>query len=83
MGSILDGVKFFGAATVGTKGQIVIPAEAREELQIREGDKLVIFSPPDRKGFMTIKAEVLEQTLQDLQSGIGNMLNSTKQRKEK
>lgn len=34
--------KFFGMATVGTKGQIVIPVEAREDLGIKEGDKLVI-----------------------------------------
>jgi len=31
-----------GIATVGTKGQIVIPVEARKELGISEGDKLVI-----------------------------------------
>ncbi len=31
-----------GMATVGSKGQIVIPAEARRELGIEEGDKLVI-----------------------------------------
>jgi AbrB family looped-hinge helix DNA binding protein len=32
----------FGLATVGTKGQIVIPVEARKELGITEGDKLII-----------------------------------------
>lgn len=31
-----------GTATVGTKGQIVIPAEARERLGIRPGDKVFI-----------------------------------------
>lgn len=31
-----------GMATVGAKGQIVIPVEARKELGIQEGDKLVI-----------------------------------------
>ena len=31
-----------GMATVGAKGQIVIPAEVRRELGIEEGDKLVI-----------------------------------------
>lgn len=27
--------KLFGTATVGTKGQVVIPAQAREELNIK------------------------------------------------
>jgi len=34
---------FYGAATVGEKGQIVIPAEAREKLKIQKGDKLLVF----------------------------------------
>jgi AbrB family looped-hinge helix DNA binding protein len=33
---------FYGLATVGAKGQIVIPAKAREELKIEPGDSLVI-----------------------------------------
>lgn len=32
--------KLYGTATVGTKGQVVIPAAAREELHIHEGDRL-------------------------------------------
>lgn len=31
-----------GTATVGAKGQIVIPAEAREKMGIQPGDKLFI-----------------------------------------
>jgi AbrB family looped-hinge helix DNA binding protein len=31
-----------GIATVGAKGQIVIPVEARKELGLEEGDKVVI-----------------------------------------
>lgn len=38
--------KFFGVATVGAKGQIVIPSEARKTLNIKPGDKLVIISGP-------------------------------------
>ncbi len=39
-----DGPEFFGSATVGERGQIVIPADARQKLDIRPGDKLMIFS---------------------------------------
>jgi AbrB family looped-hinge helix DNA binding protein len=38
--------EFFGSATVGERGQIVIPAEARQKLDINPGDKLLIFSGP-------------------------------------
>jgi len=34
---------FYGVATVGTKGQIVIPAEAREEMNLHPGEKVIIF----------------------------------------
>ena len=36
--------EFFGSATVGERGQIVIPAGARQKLEIKPGDKLLIFS---------------------------------------
>ena len=32
---------FLGSATVGTKGQIVIPADARSAMNVGEGDKVV------------------------------------------
>lgn len=34
--------KLYGTATVGTKGQVVIPVEAREKLNIHVGDKLYV-----------------------------------------
>ena len=37
---------FMGAVTVGERGQVVIPAEAREALEISPGDKLLVFLPP-------------------------------------
>ena len=36
--------KFFGTATVGAKGQVVIPLEARKSLNIKSGDKLIVMS---------------------------------------
>ena len=40
--------KFFGTATVGAKGQIVIPLEARKLLNIKSGDKLIVMSRHSR-----------------------------------
>lgn len=35
--------KFYGAATLGEKGQVVIPSEAREIMDLNKGDKLLAF----------------------------------------
>lgn len=37
---------FYGVATIGTKGQIVIPAEAREAMNLHPGEKVIIFGKP-------------------------------------
>ena len=34
---------FYGATTIGEKGQIVIPQEVRELMKLEKGDKLLVF----------------------------------------
>lgn len=53
----ISGHMFFGAVTVGERGQIVIPAEARRALDIRPGEKLLVFAPPGHEGLMVVKVE--------------------------
>jgi len=36
--------KMYGAVTVGERGQVVIPVQARKLYQIKAGDKLVVFA---------------------------------------
>ncbi len=38
-------MKIYWIAKIGPKGQIVIPQEARQDLWIQPGDRVVIFSP--------------------------------------
>lgn len=38
-----NGEQFYGATTIGEKGQVVIPAEAREAMGLKKGDKLLVF----------------------------------------
>ncbi|MFO0702813.1 MAG: AbrB/MazE/SpoVT family DNA-binding domain-containing protein [Candidatus Andersenbacteria bacterium] len=35
--------EFHGTTTMGEKGQVVIPVEAREAMQIKKGEKLLVF----------------------------------------
>lgn len=40
--------KYAGTVTVGTKGQIVIPKEAREMFGIKPGDTLILLADVER-----------------------------------
>ncbi len=48
MQSILKG-RTFGSATVGERGQLVIPAGLRKAFNIKSGDQLMIFAKPDKR----------------------------------
>lgn len=49
--------KCYGSATIGERGQIVIPAEARQELALEPGDKLLVFGRSGRGMLVIIKAD--------------------------
>lgn len=55
--------KFYGSTTVGERGQVVIPAEARRDLQITPTTKLLVFGSPDRGGLIFTKAESVTEFL--------------------
>lgn len=38
----------YGTVTVGARGQVVIPKEARKALNIRQGEKLIVISGPPK-----------------------------------
>ncbi len=59
---------FFGTATVGEKGQIVIPQEARQAYEIKPGDKLLVAGKAGHKALMLIKADVLTSRIEHLNS---------------
>lgn len=56
---------FYGSATVGERGQVVIPAEARNELEIKPGDKLLIMKHPVHQGLMMVKLDHLRDFLDE------------------
>jgi len=52
--------RVYGAATVGERGQIALPADARRELSIDPGDKLMVFGNKLNGSIVLIKADVFE-----------------------
>ena len=51
------GPKLYGAVTVGERGQVAIPAEARRDLEIKPNTKLLVFSGPNEDALMFVKAD--------------------------
>ncbi len=67
MGKIpMHNKKLYGTATVGTKGQIVIPADARKELGIEEGDRLYVVGSPDGGFLGLLREETLQEMVQHM-----------------
>ena len=52
---------FFGTATVGERGQLVIPADARKRFDIAPGDKMLILSAPGKNGLMLCKLSAMRE----------------------
>ncbi len=52
---------FFGTATVGERGQIVIPADARKRFDIEPGDKMLILTAPGKNGLMLCKLSAMRE----------------------
>ena len=50
---------FQGTATVGERGQVVIPVQARETCGIEPGDKLLAFTHAGGAGVMFVKLEAM------------------------
>ena len=60
--------KIYGSATVGERGQIVIPMDARKFLSIKPGDKLMVFAKSDMIGL--IPMEEFSQMLDKMSEAI-------------
>ncbi len=55
--------KVFGSMVVSPKGQVVIPANARKELDIGSGDTLLACGTPHGQGLLLLKVDAVEQIM--------------------
>jgi AbrB family looped-hinge helix DNA binding protein len=63
--------KFYGSTIIGEKGQVVIPKEAREDLKLKKGEKLLVFGMGEMIALMKFSnlkkfMEYLEKHLKSL-----------------
>jgi len=73
--------KILGTATLNEKGQLVIPAEARNELELEAGTKIVIMKSPRKSALILIKAEHVEGMLKNLSDALNDIKSDTKKKK--
>lgn len=57
---------FYGSVTIGERGQIVIPAEARKHYSLSPGDKLLVFRHPQAHGMVLARLDDVETLLGEL-----------------
>jgi bifunctional DNA-binding transcriptional regulator/antitoxin component of YhaV-PrlF toxin-antitoxin module len=68
----------FGTAVLGPRGQLVIPMEARKELGIDTGSKLLVFGHFGGRGLIFIKAEAAEELLNIMSSRLDEVAELVK-----
>jgi len=79
---------FYGTATIGTKGQVVIPAKARDDLKLKPGDQVIVVGRQGKNGqgmlcfFPTSSAEAFLEELTKKLSDVQSALNLAKQQGE-
>ena len=69
----------FGTAVLGPRGQLVIPVEARKELGIDTGSKLLVFGHFGGRGLIFIKAEAAEELLNIMSSRLHEITKLVKE----
>ena len=57
---------FYGTVTVGERGQVVIPAEARRQFGIETGDKLLVFNHPISRCFSLVKIDAARDYMEQM-----------------
>ncbi len=57
---------FYGAVTIGERGQVVIPAAARKHHGLEPGEKLLVFRHPHARGIMLARIEDVEALVTEL-----------------
>ena len=64
------GKNIWGSVAIGERGQIVIPKAARDNFDMKAGDRLIVVS--DEQGIALVPAETFERKMQELMDKLYN-----------
>lgn len=62
-------LEFFGSATVGERGQVVLPIELRKKIQLQPGDKLIVMGTLGDNLILLLKSDFLINILGKIEQG--------------
>lgn len=62
--------RLYGTVKVGERGQVVIPAKARKELDIKPGDLLFVMAGRNRRGIAMVKADAMKELAEKIMQGL-------------
>jgi AbrB family looped-hinge helix DNA binding protein len=63
----------YGTVKVGERGQIVIPAKARMEFNIKPGDLLLVMAGRKKRGLAIVKTDAMREFAQRILEGLGKL----------
>jgi AbrB family looped-hinge helix DNA binding protein len=65
----------FGSTTLSAKGQVVIPGQARRELQLEQGTRLLVFESHGRAGtgLLLMSADTVADFVQEASSRLADL----------
>ncbi len=68
---------FYGSVTLGERGQIVIPSEARKRHGLEAGDKLLVFRHPHVRGLVLARVDDVQALTKELQEWVDRVSSMT------
>jgi AbrB family looped-hinge helix DNA binding protein len=60
----------YGTVKVGDRGQVVIPSQARKDLNIQSGDLLLVMAGRNRRGIAMVKADAMRELADRIMRGL-------------
>ena len=76
MGFHPKGICLAGTGTIGPKGQVVIPAEAREKMGVKPGDKVVALYLDDHKTISFVSEREMQTIIDRMGSHLSELTKS-------
>lgn len=62
--------RIYGTVKVGDRGQVVIPSEARKDLNIKPGDLLLVMAGKNKRGIGMVKADTMREFVNRIMQGL-------------